>query len=194
MAVLEEIVRNLLVIVIIASFIELLVPDGNIKPFVRFAIGLFILITILHPTLTFLFDDRSFKVDLWDYQVKNLKQGEILENGKKINQQINESNNSVMKDKLEGQISAMTMLVPGVDDVEIKAELKEDGSISKLNLMVRPDKGTTEEANEHVKVFSGNQNDISQKEQQQIRNKIISVINNLYGFENVDIDINFEGG
>jgi stage III sporulation protein AF len=194
MAVLEEIVRNILIIIIIASFFELLVPNGNLKPFVRFAIGLFILITILHPTLAFLYDNKNFKVDLWDYESKSLNQNDILENGKKVNQQISESSNSVVKHKLEGQISAMAMLVQGVEDVDIKAELNDDGSIRKLNLMVTPGKGTTSTASEHVKAFSGNQEAISQKEQQQIRNKITSIINNLYGFENVDIDINFEGG
>lgn len=194
MAVLEEIVRNLLVIIIIASFFELLVPDGNIKPFVRFAIGLFILITILNPVLAYLYDDRSFKINLWDYQVKEFSQDEILENGGKLNRQISESSNSIMKDKLEGQISAMAMLVQGVEEVDIKAELNDDGSIRKLNLLVTPDQGTKAANQEHVKAFSGSENAISQKEQQQISNKIITVINNLYGFENVDIDINFEGG
>jgi stage III sporulation protein AF len=194
MAVLEEIVRNLLLIIIIASFFELLVPSGNLKPFVRFAIGLFILITILHPTLAFLYDNKSFKVDLWDYESKNINQNNILENGKKVNQQISESSNSVVKHKLEGQISAMAILVPGVDDVKINAEINEDGSINKLNLNVTPDKGVIEENSEHVKAFSGSSNSVSQKEQQQIRDKIISVINNLYGLENVDINIEFEGG
>jgi stage III sporulation protein AF len=194
MAVLQEIVRNLLVIVIIASLFELLVPEGNIKPFVRFAIGLFILITILNPALAYLYDDRSFEVELWDYQVKNLNQDEMLKNGKKLNQQISASCNSEMKDKLEGQISAMAILVQGVEDVDINAEFNEDGSIRKLDLMVKPDKNNTAMNQEHVNVFSGNQEAISQREQQQIRNKITSIINNLYGFENVDIDINFEGG
>lgn len=194
MAVLEEIVRSIIVIVIIASFFELLVPDGDIKPFVRFAIGLFVLITILHPTLAFLYDNKNFKVDLWDYEAKNLNQDDILENGRKVNQQISENSNSAVKEKVEGQISAMAMLVPGVENIEIKADMSEDGSIKKLTMRVTPDTGTTSANNEHVKVFSGSSNAISHKEQQQIRSKITAIINNLYGLENADINIKFEGG
>lgn len=194
MTLLTEMVRNLLVIIIMASFFELLVPNGSIKPFVRFAIGLFILITILNPTLTLLFDNRSFQVNLWDYQSKNFNQNDIQANGKKINQQITGNSNELMKDKLEGQIGAMALLVPGVEDVDIKAEMNDDGSIHKLNLTVKPDKGKTTEPKGDVKVFSGNHDSISLKEQAQIRDKITTIINNLYGISNVDIDINFEGG
>ena len=48
MAILSEIVRNILVIVLIASFLELMLPEGTLRPLVRFAIGLFILI-IMSP-------------------------------------------------------------------------------------------------------------------------------------------------
>ena len=47
-----DIVRNVLVIILVSSFFELLLPDGKVKPFVRFnIIGLFILISVLNPAL-----------------------------------------------------------------------------------------------------------------------------------------------
>ena len=55
MTVLSEIVRNVLVIVLIASFLELMLPEGTLRPFVRFAIGLFILIVVLSPLAGILF-------------------------------------------------------------------------------------------------------------------------------------------
>ena len=47
MDVLVEIVKNLLVIIILASFLELLLPGGGMKPYVRLAIGMFVLIAVL---------------------------------------------------------------------------------------------------------------------------------------------------
>ena len=54
MQLLSEIVRNVIVIIIIASFLELLLPQGTLQPLVRFAIGLFILIAVLNPVMGFL--------------------------------------------------------------------------------------------------------------------------------------------
>ena len=61
MEVLAEIVRNLLVIIIISSFLEMLLPEGNTRPFVRFAVGMFVLIAILTPSLHYLYDNVSFR-------------------------------------------------------------------------------------------------------------------------------------
>ncbi|MGI5921044.1 MAG: stage III sporulation protein AF [Syntrophomonadaceae bacterium] len=195
MAVLEEIVRNLLVVVIIASFFEILIPDGNTKPFVRFAIGLFILITILRPALSYLYDNRDFKVDLWDYQVDQLKQEEILENGYEVSRKITEGTSSQLKTKVEGQIGAVAMLVEGVEEVDVKADMNEDGSIRKLTLMVNPGEGTAGQENaEHIKAFSGNQDKILAERKEQIRNKITTVLRNLYGLDKSAVEINFEGG
>jgi stage III sporulation protein AF len=66
MSVLTEIVRNILVIIIMASFLELLLPEGAIRPFVRFAIGLFVLIAVLNPVLGYFFDDSNFQITWWE--------------------------------------------------------------------------------------------------------------------------------
>ena len=42
MEVLTEIVTNLLVIIIISSFLEMMLQEGNTKPFVHFAVALFV--------------------------------------------------------------------------------------------------------------------------------------------------------
>ena len=73
MSVLTEIVRNILVIIIMASFLELLLPEGAIRPFVRFAIGLFVLIAVLNPVLGYFFDDSNFQITWWDYQMEAVK-------------------------------------------------------------------------------------------------------------------------
>lgn len=190
---LTEIVRNLLVIIIISNFFELLVPDGNIKPFVRFTIGLFILITILSPTLAYIYNNRDFKVNLWDYSVKNFDQEQILTTGETINRQITGSNNNLIKEKVEGQISAMTMLVPGVEDVDIKADLYQDGSIRKLDITVKPMQDVQYREND-VKAFSHSKNSFTQEEQKQISNKITTIINNLYGLKSNHVNIDFEEG
>src|SRR5690554_1390558 len=111
MAVLTGMVKNVLVIIILASFLEVLLPEGRVKPFVRFAIGLFIIIAVLNPVLNVLFEQREFEINLWDYKVSSEQEQEILEKGNRINRQITVSTEAGIKEKLEGQVSAVAMLV-----------------------------------------------------------------------------------
>ncbi|HCF71750.1 MAG TPA: stage III sporulation protein AF [Syntrophomonas sp.] len=192
MEVLVQIVRNLLVIIMVASFLELLLPDGGIKPFARLAMGLFILIAILNPALSLLYENREFKINLWDYEANQLQNEEILQAGKEINQRIITADSDAIKTRVEGQIGAMAMLVPGVEEVDIKAGVDSSGAITRLDLKVIPGNGSGTD-DEKINVFSG-QAGLSEEEQERMRQKIINLVQNMYGFQNVDIDIKFEGG
>ncbi|MDD3364464.1 MAG: stage III sporulation protein AF [Syntrophomonas sp.] len=192
MDVIAEIVKNLLVIIIMSSFLELMLPDGNIKPFVRFAIGLFILIAVLSPTLAYIYDDKNFQISVWDDRIDEHISQEIQASGKKIQQQITGKSSELMKEKLEGQISAVAILVPGVDDVHTQVSVGEDGSLQRLQLMVRPGKNKSTEEVEKVNAFSGSPQ--SDNEQTEIQRKILQVMGNLYGLKGENIEIKFEGG
>ena len=192
MDVIAEIVKNLLVIIIMSSFLEIMLPDGNIKPFVRFAIGLFVLIAVLSPTLAYIYDDKNFQISVWDDRVDEHIPQEIQASGQKIQQQITSKSSELMKQKLEGQISAVAILVPGVDDVHTRISVGEDGSLQRLQLMVRPGKNSSSDEVERVNAFSGYpQSDTEQKE---IERKILQVMGNLYGLKGENIEIKFEGG
>ncbi|PKM78601.1 MAG: hypothetical protein CVU90_00970 [Firmicutes bacterium HGW-Firmicutes-15] len=192
MDVIAEIVKNLLVIIIMSSFLEIMLPDGNIKPFVRFAIGLFVIIAVLSPTLSYIYDDKNFQISVWDDKIDEHIPQEIQARGQKVQEQITGKSSELMKEKLEGQISAVAVLVPGVDDVHTQVSVGEDGSLQRLQLMVRPGKNKSTEEVEKVNVFSGSpQSDTEQKE---IQRKILQVMGNLYGLKGENIEINFEGG
>jgi stage III sporulation protein AF len=194
MDVVAEIVRNLLVIIIVSSFLEIMLPDGNIKPLVRFAVGLFILIAILSPTLAYMFNENKFQISVWDDRIDERTSREIATGSQKIKEQINGQSNAIMKEKLEGQMAAVAILVPGVDDVTTKLTVGEDGTPQKVQLTVRS-KGSKDGAEvEPVNVFSGSALKKSEEEQAEIRHKIQQVMSNLYGLAAEDIEITFEGG
>lgn len=194
MGLLSEIVRNVLVIVLVASFLELIMPEGTLRPFVRFAIGLFILVAVLNPVAGALFAEKDLEIQWWDSQSHLEKQGEeILRTGQEINQQIWENNQELLTSKVEGQISAVAILVPGVDDVETKVQLDSTGSLESLNLVVKPQNNAAGDAEGRVGAFSDNAAAADARDQEEIRRKLTSVIRNLYGLEDVSIKIEFEG-
>ena len=194
MAVLAGMVKNVLVIIILASFLEVLLPEGRVKPFVRFAIGLFIIIAVLNPVLNALFEQRKFEINLWDYKVSSEQEREILEKGNRINQQIVVSTEAGIKEKMEGQVSAVAMLVPGVKEVKTNATLNDEGRLNKLDLTVRLEESEHSRKGGEVNAFLGEGDVPSAEDKKQIEEKMRGVINNLYGFQNLEINVQFEGG
>lgn len=192
MDVIAEIVKNLLVIVIMSSLLELLLPDGNIKPFVRFAMGLFILIAVLSPALSFIYDDKNFQISVWDDRIDEHIPQDIQTSGEKLQKQIIGRSSDLMKEKLEGQISAVAILVPGVDDVDTEATMGEDGSLQSLHLIVRPGKNQSIGTVENVNVIT--ETPKNDAEQQEIQRKLLQVMRNLYGLGDERIEVHFEGG
>ncbi|HQA49166.1 MAG TPA: stage III sporulation protein AF [Syntrophomonadaceae bacterium] len=193
MTVLSEIVRNVLVIVLIASFLELMLPEGTLRPFVRFAIGLFILIAVLSPLAGILFSDRSINIEWWDMKINPAQQEQILQQGEKINAQIWHLDQETLADKVAGQIGAVALLVTGVEDVEAHVVLDESGSVESVQLLVRSQAVSVDEEAGRVGIFREAES-VSFEEQEAIRNKLSAIIKNLYGFEHTAIEIEFQGG
>lgn len=187
MTVLSEIVRNVLVIVLIASFLELMLPEGTLRPFVRFAIGLFILIAVLSPLAGILFSDRSINIEWWDMKINPAQQEQILQQGEKINAQIWHLDQETLADKVAGQIGAVALLVPGVEDVEAHVVLDESGSVESVQLLVRSQAVSVDEEAGRVGIFREAES-VSFEEQEAIRNKLSAIIKNLYGFEHTAIE------
>lgn len=194
METLADIVRTVLVIIIVASLLELLLPESGLKPFVSFAMGLFVLIAILNPILNVAFKDRDFKVELWDYKYNEKLEQQMLEKGLDINQQILQTNDDMIQEKLQGQISAIAALVPGVQEVDTQIKAVDAGALDKVYLVVRLEETEVSEQTNDVGVFSGSEKKLSEEEQDRIKEKILLVVDNLYGIEAGQIEIDFEGG
>jgi stage III sporulation protein AF len=194
MSVIGDIVRNLLVIIIVASFLEVILPDGSLKPLVRFTIGLFIIIAILNPVVKFLGGNPNLAVEEWDQRINQQLSSEIVTGGESINQQISDQTNKVLKEKIQGQISAVAVLVPGVEEVDSKILMGKDGVPQKLQLTVRTSASDSKRGIQPIDVFSSSSQENDAQEQDRISNKIRQVISNLYGLEAENIEVDFEGG
>ncbi len=196
MAVLTEIVRNVLIIVLVAGFLEMLLPEGNMKPLVRLCIGMFILIAVLNPVLTCFFSERNFQIGSWDYQPERLDQAaDIEEAGARINQNLVGRSEKITKGKLEEQINAVAVLVPGVQSVDSQITFDDHGTVQSLYLSVKPTAGEDDE-DEDSKMPSKLRREVKIDDEtgKQLTDKLTNLIQNLYGFEGSSIKIVFEGG
>lgn len=193
MAVLTEIVRNVLVIVLVTGFLEMLLPEGSMKPLVRLCIGMFILIAVLNPVLGFMFHGRDFQIQSWDYQPEAVEPAiDIAAEGSKVHQALVGQTKKAAKAKLEEQISAVAVLVPGVDKVDSEIEVDEAGQVHNLILTVQTGAGGAADDASVVK-DTGN-SDYSDRELERIEAKIGNLMHSFYGIEENAIKIEFEGG
>ena len=75
--------ESILVVVIITTIIEMLIPEGNSKKYIKVVIALFLLFTIIEPFLKITKSYDSFgnfinvfseeKIDKYEYQIENQK-------------------------------------------------------------------------------------------------------------------------
>ncbi|NLB51542.1 MAG: stage III sporulation protein AF, partial [Syntrophomonadaceae bacterium] len=172
-----------------------LLPESGLKSFVSFAMGLFVLIAILNPLLGVAFKNQDFKVELWDYKYNQDLEQDIADKGLIINEQLYKTNDDLIQQKLQGQISAIAALVPGVQEVETTIDKESIGSSERVRLVVRLEQREPPEQTNNIGVFNNaDQEKLSKEEQDRIRAKILMVVNNLYGIKSEQLEIEFEGG
>lgn len=65
MQTLQTLVRNLAVILLLASFLEMLLPNKSMRGFVQLVMGLFVISAILTPITTFLHSPLAMEIPAW---------------------------------------------------------------------------------------------------------------------------------
>ena len=190
MEILVTIVKNLLVIVVVASFLEILLPDSSIRPFVRFAIGLFVILAILNPILSVFFSGRAVQVGAWDLPWEYEESNDYQQTGREVNRDIQKVGSELIRAKLEQQISSMAILVPGVGDIQTKVTMTPgDGELSRVEMVIEPVSTVSEE--DSVTVFSSREQ--HDQEREIIVKKLNSMMKNLYGVNEDQVVIKFKG-
>lgn len=77
-------VRNIIFIILIAVFIEMLLPMKETRRFLEVVVGLFVLITILNPIVSLIQQEPQLQLDIQEGNKQELD--EILNQGKQLQQ------------------------------------------------------------------------------------------------------------
>lgn len=192
MGVLISVVKNLVVIVVIASFLEILLPNNSMRPFVRFTIGLFVILAILNPILSIFYSGRALETQAWDLPWEYNETGGYEETGTEVNRDLQKAGSEVIKEKITQQINSLAILVPGVGDLETQVVMdKEAGELSEVTLVIVPTSAGSDDDGT-IEAFSSQEQ--RNQEQEVINKKLISMMKNLYGLEEHQVVIKFKGG
>jgi stage III sporulation protein AF len=103
----------------------MLLPENNLRKYVKVVLGLFIMVTLLIPLVNVISSDESWAVSAW--QFSDNAAGEVatvLSNGERISSKLHEVTLKEGEDRLGRQVEALVALVPGVESVRAKVHAK----------------------------------------------------------------------
>jgi len=104
------------VIVLLAGLLEMLLPENNLRKYVKVVLGLFIMITLLIPLVTFISSDESWAVSAWQFTDDSAGEvATVLSNGQEISSKMQEATLRECENRLGRQVEALAALVPGVE-------------------------------------------------------------------------------
>lgn len=121
---LKTLIRNLAFILLLATFLEMLLPNKSMRGFVQLVMGLFVIAAVLNPLAQFLSLDLSDQVPAWvtgssadlpvlaaEENTENMGKSAVREQYKRI---------------LTNQIQVLVGAIDGVAASEVDVELEQD--------------------------------------------------------------------
>lgn len=192
--------QGIILAVIIATIIEIIIPEGNNKKYVKTVIGLYILFTIIYPLITkisnnkFNFDSiiakTSKEVSMYDSKVTNSIE---------INTYIENTYKNNLKEKIKEKIEEKGYIVL---DFNIYIETQNEESYGQINSIVLKLQKANKEQNtingvnkiEEINVNIKNSKTENLKKEKELTDSEIKTIkeylNNSYSIEEERIHIN----
>ena len=124
MQTLHTLVRNLAVILLLASFLELLLPNKSMRGYVQLVMGLFVISALLNPLMSLLHLPMEMDIPAWSSVVaEDLPVLATDNSGEKLGK---DAVQEQYRQILTHQIKALALGVSGVKQVEIELKFQEN--------------------------------------------------------------------
>ena len=176
-------VKNIVLIVLFANFIEMLLPNSKFRGYIRVVIGFFVILVIIVPFIELL-NFRGDDLNLSLLQTKRAPDLEgILTAGNRLRQQEMEAIKAEYKEKLAEQLRAVIKLNSDFADPKVKLIFNAQTEVEKIIIV------TTEQQITPVQI------DLKQKEKKKKNKKeeqskqLKKLLINLYGFNREQIEV-----
>lgn len=207
-------VKNVTIILLLALFLDLLIPNNNLKRYVRLVIGLLIIMTIISPLIR-IFDINNYKyLTVFDSNDNNLNKSipnldKIFNDSEQVQSVGIKQTKSILEDKLAVQIEGLCSVIDSIEKikavVKLSNALKPDSveKIESIILEVTVKNDTVQSYNDGlVKPIIINNNHNAEEEKQtnlsynkekkkELGAKLKTIISSFYGIDKKQIQINF---
>lgn len=119
---LNSLVRNLAIIVLLASFLEMMLPSKSMQGFVKLIMGLFVISAILNPITSLLRMPLEMNIPAWTETTDS--DMPVLASGEEGEQIGIDAVEEQFKMIIKNQIKALTLGIPGVKNAEVAVEIE----------------------------------------------------------------------
>ena len=140
--------QGIIVAVIIATIIEMILPNGSSRKYVKVVVGIYILFTIISPIIT-KFSSNNFNIN--DILDTKAYEEQMAKSDEDISKKIEENNNRTIKDiyqsNLESDIKAK-LKDKGYEVLNTYIQIRDDENYTIEFISLSLDKNETEESNQ----------------------------------------------
>ena len=188
-------IQGIIIAVIIGTIIEMLLPDGNCKKYVKVVIGVYILFSIVSPVITKVTGNEFRVSDIYDIntyiEVSAKSSQENIENSQQnqIKQVYITNLKNDMKQKIQEKgysVKSLTLEISNDEQYTLKKifaqvskrkneENNEVKGVNEINITIS---NTTEEKEENISISTKEQNDLK------------AYLSGIYNLEEKNININ----
>lgn len=179
--------QKIIIVVIICTIIEMILPEGKNKKYIKIVIGIYVVFTIISPIISKI--NGSEKIDLEKYLNINTETIEVSSNVD-TNKYIEE----VYIEKLKTDIKTKLLSINyETEKINLEIETKDDntyGSILNLTVMVNKKSEEGEKTIKINKVIIGENSEKTSKLTQEEINEIKKYLAQIYQIDEEKINVN----
>ncbi len=144
-------IKNIILVVLFANFIDLILPKGKMAGYVRIVISFMIMAMILNPLLVIFKQDLS-NLDLsFASQEQAPSFSEIVATGESL--KVEEQMSQQYKDRLIEQIKALIKLNKDLEKIEVEVFLAKQQEIEKIIIRTTIQEDKKQEIKQLIKAF-----------------------------------------
>jgi stage III sporulation protein AF len=184
-------VKDIIFVVLFASFLELLLPSSNMQRFVRVIMGLFIMIAILNPIIDIVQNHEALANQLPVLNSNSVNSAVIMNRANSVSIEREKISIELYKKELAQQIKIVVLAIDGVADVNVVVETNPEnndltGVIKNVALYISPD---VPKIGNIPKVSIGGAHGNREAPQKELQIKITQMITELFQIPKEKIEI-----
>ncbi len=138
-------VKNFLILILALAFLEILLPSSGLRQFVKWLMGLVVLVFVLQPVVNL---EGKMYLPEWERWIGGTASSRSLYSSLAMGQQIAEGGKEPMLDLMHKEqsrhIKSMLLILDGVEDAEVVTQHGSDGLPQRVVVTVKADSDSEE--------------------------------------------------
>ncbi|PKM85961.1 MAG: stage III sporulation protein AF [Firmicutes bacterium HGW-Firmicutes-12] len=123
MEVFKELIRDIVLIIMLTTFLDMLLPSNSMRPYLKMVMGLFILVSIINPVLNLILNNQDLEVFAWQQDSVIEDFNSIKQAGEELTAVSQEQFIKNYASQIEVQMEGLLKYLEGVKAIDVKVEL-----------------------------------------------------------------------